>query len=59
MPLQSVSDLSNKIETIVDADENIWFKRAHTGKCLGVEDIKHNFKDSHCNTSTPDPLFIC
>ena len=45
MSLQSVSDLSNEIETIVDADKNLWFKRAHAGKCLGMKDIKHNFRD--------------
>ena len=45
MSLQSVSDLSNEIETIVDSDENLWFKRSHVGKYLGIKDIKHNFKN--------------
>ena len=32
MSLQSVSDLSNEIETIGDVNENIWFKQAHVGE---------------------------
>ena len=39
MSLQSVSDLSNEIETIVDVDENLWVKRAHVGKFLGIVNI--------------------
>ena len=45
MSLQLVSDLSNEIETIADVHRNLWFKRAHVGKYLGIRDIKHNFKD--------------
>ena len=45
MSLQSVSDLSNEIETIVDADENLWFKRSHVEKYLGIRNIRDNFKD--------------
>ena len=32
MSLQSVNDLSNQIETIVDADKNLWLKQAHVRK---------------------------
>ena len=45
MYLHSVSDLSNEIETIVNVDGNLWFKRAHVGKYLGIRDIRHNFRD--------------
>ena len=45
MSLQLVSDLSNEIETIADVHRNLWFKRVHVGKYLGIRDIKHNFKD--------------
>ena len=43
--MQLVSNLSNEIETIVDIDRNLWFKRAHVGKYLGIKDIKHNYSD--------------
>ena len=39
MSLQLVSDLLNKIETIVDVDRNLWFKRAHVGKFLCLTKI--------------------
>ena len=39
MSLQSVSDLSNEIETIVDVDGNLWFKQTHVGKFLGLKHI--------------------
>ena len=37
--MQSVSDLSNEIETIVDVDENLLVKRVHVGKFLGIVNI--------------------
>ena len=37
--------MSNEIETIVDVDENLWLKRSHVGKYIGIKDMKHNFKD--------------
>ena len=43
--LHLVSNLSNEIETIVDIDRNLWFKRAHVRKYLGIKDIKHNYRD--------------
>ena len=45
MSLQSVSDLSNEIETIVYVDENIWFKQAHVGEYLGIRNVRHNYRD--------------
>ena len=51
MSLQSFSDLSNEIETIVDVDENLWFRRAHAGKYLRIRKIRDNYRDfsSHYN----------
>ena len=40
MSLQLVNDLSNEIEAIVDVDGNLWFKRTHVGKFLGLGDIR-------------------
>ena len=37
MFLQSVSDLSNEIETIVDVDGNLWFKQTHVENFLGLK----------------------
>ena len=51
--LQLVSDLSNEIETIVDVDQNIWFKLANVGKYLDIKDIKHNFKGSPSHYTRP------
>ena len=45
MSLQSVSDLSNKMERIVDVDKNLWFKRSHVGKYLGIRNIRDNYRD--------------
>ena len=46
--LSNVSNASNKseefslkdIEVFVDSEEKNWFKRAHVGKFLGIEDIR-------------------
>ena len=40
--LQLVSNLSNEIETIVDVEGNLWFKRARDGKYLGIRNIRDN-----------------
>ena len=53
MSLQLVSDLSNEIETIADVHRNLWFKRVHVGKYLGIRDIKHNFKDFPLECTRP------
>ena len=53
MPLQSVSDLSNEIEMIVDVDGNLWFKRAHVRKYLGIRNIRDNFKDFSSHYTHP------
>ena len=39
------------IETLFDAQNQPLFKRADLGKYLGIEDIRHNFKEfpSHYN----------
>ena len=39
------------IETLFDAQNQPLFKRADFGKYLGIEDIRHNFKEfpSHYN----------
>ena len=39
MSLQSVSGLSNEIETVVDADRNIWLRWAHVGTFLSIKHI--------------------
>ena len=33
------------IETLFDEQNQVLFRRADLGKYLGIEDIKHNFKD--------------
>ena len=33
------------IEVLVDNKEQNWFKRAHVGKFLGIEDIRTSLKD--------------
>ena len=53
MSLQLISDFSNEIEMIADAHGNLWFKRAHVGKYLGIRDIKHNFKDFPLDYTRP------
>ena len=37
--MQSVSGLSNEIETTVDADRNIWLRWTHVGKFLRIKHI--------------------
>ena len=58
MSLQLVCELSNEIETIVDADRNLWFKTADLGKYLGIRNIRYNFKDFPSGYTHPRP-FSC
>ena len=51
--LQSVSDLSNEIETIADADGNLWFKRAHVGKYLEIRNVRHNLRGFSSHYTRP------
>ena len=53
MSLQTVNNLSNKIETIVDVDKDLWFKRTHIGKYLGIRDIKANYSDFPSHYTRP------
>ena len=45
MSLQSVNNLPNEIEPIVDVDGNLWFKSAHMKKYLGIRNIRGNYFD--------------
>ena len=45
MSFQLVSNLSNEIETIVDVDRNIWFKRAYVRKYLDIRNMRGNYRD--------------
>ena len=35
----------NDIEVIIDSEEQKWFKRAHVGKFLGLENIRTSLND--------------
>ena len=41
------------IETLFDEQNQVLFRRADLGKYLGIEDIKHNFKDSPSHYTRP------
>ena len=51
--LLNVSDTNSKseefslkdIEVFVDSVEQNWFKRAHVGKMLGIEDVRTSLND--------------
>ena len=51
--LLNVSDINSKseefslkdIEVFVDSEEQNWFKRAHMGKMLGIEDVRTSLND--------------
>ena len=53
MSLQLVSNLSNETETILDADGNLWFKRAHVGKYLGTRNLRDNYSDFPLHYTRP------
>ena len=48
-----VSNLSNEIETVVDVDRNLWFKRAHVRKYLDVSNIRDNYRDFPSHYTRP------
>ena len=47
---------SGAIETIFDDQNQPLFKRTDLGKCLGIKDIKQNFKDFPSHYTCPRPV---
>ena len=45
------------IEVFLDSEEQNWFKRAHVGKCLGIENIRTSLNDlEKCEVLTRQEL---
>ena len=44
------------IEVLVDNKEQNWFKRAHVGKFLGIEDIRTSLNDLESSVKWSDPV---